>query len=100
MKFYDCATAPSPRRVRIFLAEKGIELETIQVDLAKGEQFSEEFKAINPLGEVPLLALDDGTTISQVNAICHYLEEFYPETPLHGRNPLERAQVESSNSDK
>ncbi len=98
MKFYDCATAPSPRRVRIFLAEKGIELETIQVDLAKGEQFSEEFKAINPLGEVPLLVLEDGTTISQVNAICRYLEEVYPETPLHGRNPVERAQVESSNS--
>ena len=75
MKFYDCVTAPSPRRVRIFLAEKGIELETIQVDLANGEQFSEEFKAINPLGEVPLLALDDGTTISQVDAICGYLEE-------------------------
>lgn len=97
MKFYDCATAPSPRRVRIFLAEKGVELDTIQVDLAKGEQFSEEFKAINPLGEVPLLALEDGTTISQVNAICRYLEEIYPDTPLHGRNPVERAQVESSN---
>jgi glutathione S-transferase len=98
MKFYDCATAPSPRRVRIFLAEKGIELETIQVDLAKGEQFSEEYKAINPLGEVPLLALDDGSTISQVNAICRYLEELYPDIPLHGRNPVERAQVESSNN--
>jgi len=98
MKFYDCATAPSPRRVRIFLAEKGIELETIQVDLAKGEQFSEEYKDINPLGEVPLLALDDGSTISQVNAICRYLEELYPDIPLHGRNPVERAQVESSNS--
>lgn len=97
MKFYDCATAPSPRRVRIFLAEKGIELETIQVDLAKGEQFSEEFKAINPLGEVPLLALDDGTTIGQVDAICRYLEEVYPETPLHGRTPVERAMVNASN---
>lgn len=97
MKFYDCATAPSPRRVRIFLAEKGIELETIQVDLAKGEQFSEEFKAINPLGEVPLLVLDDGTTISQVDAICRYLEEVYPETPLHGRTPVERAMVNASN---
>jgi len=97
MKFYDCATAPSPRRVRIFLAEKGIELETIQVDLAKGEQFSEEFKAINPLGEVPLLVLEDGTTISQVDAICRYLEEVYPETPLHGRTPVERAMVNASN---
>lgn len=97
MKFYDCTTAPSPRRVRIFLAEKGIELETIQVDLANGEQFSEEFKAINPLGEVPLLVLDDGTTISQVDAICGYLEEVYPETPLHGRTPVERAMVNASN---
>lgn len=97
MKFYDCATAPSPRRVRIFMAEKGIEIETIQVDLAKGEQFSDDFKKINPLGEVPLLVLDDGNSISQVTAICRYLEEIYPETPLHGRTPLERAQVEASN---
>ena len=97
MRFYDCVTAPSPRRVRIFLAEKGVELETIQVDLAKGEQFSEEYKAINPLGEVPLLVLEDGTTISQVDAICRYLEEVYPETPLHGRTPVERAMVNASN---
>ena len=73
MKFYDCATAPSPRRVRIFMAEKGIEIETIQVDLAKGEQFSDDFQKINPLGEVPLLVLDDGNSISQVTAICRYL---------------------------
>lgn len=97
MKFYDCATAPSPRRVRIFMAEKGIEIETIQVDLSKGEQFSEAFKAINPLSEVPLLELDDGTTISQVGAICRYLEEIYPDKPLHGRTPVERAMVDSSN---
>ena len=98
MKLYDCATAPSPRRVRVFMAEKGIEIETIQVDLSTGEQFSEAFKAINPLGEVPLLQLDDGTTISQVNAICRYLEELYPDNPLHGRTPLERALVESANN--
>ena len=97
MKFYDCATAPSPRRVRIFLAEKGINIETIQVDLMSGEQFSDAFKAINPLSEVPLLELDDGTTISQATAICQYLEEIYPDNPLHGRTPLERALVESSN---
>ena len=82
MKFYDCTTAPSPRRVRIFMAEKGIEIETIQIDLANGEQFSEAFKAINPLCEVPLLVLDDGTSISQISAICRYLEEIYPDNPL------------------
>ena len=97
MKFYDCATAPSPRRVRIFMAEKGIEIETIQIDLANGEQFSEAFKAINPLCEVPLLVLDDGTSISQISAICRYLEEIYPDNPLLGRTPVERAVVESSN---
>ena len=97
MKFYDCTTAPSPRRVRIFMAEKGIEIETIQIDLANGEQFSEAFKAINPLCEVPLLVLDDGTSISQISAICRYLEEVYPDNPLLGRTPVERAVVESSN---
>ena len=97
MKFYDCTTAPSPRRVRIFMAEKGIEIETVQIDLANGEQFSEAFKAINPLCEVPLLVLDDGTSISQISAICRYLEEIYPDNPLLGRTPVERAVVESSN---
>ena len=97
MKFYDCTTAPSPRRVRIFMAEKGIEIETVQIDLANGEQFSEAFKAINPLCEVPLLVLDDGTSISQISAICRYLEEIYPDNPLLGRTPVERAMVESSN---
>lgn len=62
MKFYDCATAPSPRRVRVFMAEKNIHIETIQVDLGSGEQFSDEFKAINPLMEVPVLQLDDGSS--------------------------------------
>ena len=97
MKFYDCTTAPSPRRVRIFMAEKGIEIETVQIDLANGEQFSEAFKAINPLCEVPLLVLDDGTSISQISAICRYLEEIYPDNPLLGRTPVERAVVESCN---
>jgi glutathione S-transferase len=97
MKFYDCATAPNPRRVRIFLAEKGIEIETVQVDLSTGEHFSEAFKAINPLMEVPLLELGDGTSINQVGAICRYLEEVYPDNPLHGRTPVERAMVDASN---
>ena len=97
MKLYDYAAAPSPRRVRMFLAEKNIEIETIQIDLRKLEQKSEAFLKISPIGEVPLLQLDDGTCISQVHAICRYIEEMHPENPLLGRTPLEKAQVESSN---
>lgn len=97
MKLYDYAGAPNPRRVRMFLAEKNIEIETIQIDLRKLEQKSEAFLKISPLGEVPLLQLDDGTCISQVHAICRYIEESHPENPLLGRTPLEKALVESSN---
>lgn len=93
MKFYDCKTAPSPRRVRIFLAEKGIELETVQVDLGSGEQFSAAFRKINPDCVVPVLELDNGHYISEVVAICHYLEELYPEPTLFGSTPEERATV-------
>lgn len=91
MKFYDCATAPSPRRVRMFIAEKGIDVETVQVDLSNGEQFSEAFRAINPDCVVPALVLDDGTAISEVHAICQYLEEHTPEPTLWGSNATERA---------
>lgn len=93
MKFYDCKTAPSPRRVRIFLAEKGIELETVQVDLGSGEQFSEEFKKVNPDCVVPALELDDGSCISEVIAICQYFEDLHPESALLGNSPEERARV-------
>lgn len=91
MKLYDCKTAPSPRRVRIFAVEKGIELELVQIDLAGGEQYSEEFRAINPDCVVPVLELDDGTRISEVTAICYYLEEVRPEPPLFGTTAVERA---------
>jgi len=97
MKLYDYKQAPNPRRVRIFMAEKGIEIETIQINLMKLEQHSDAYKKINPLGEVPALVLDDGTCISQTHAICRYLEEIFPDNPLFGRTPLERAQVESQN---
>ena len=97
MKLYDYKQAPNPRRVRILMAEKGIEIETVQVNLMKLEQHSEAYKKINPAGEVPTLQLDDGSCISQTNAICLYLEDIYPDTPLFGRTPLERAQVESQN---
>lgn len=93
MKFYDCTTAPSPRRVRIFAAEKGIELDAVQVDLASGEQFGEAYRAINPDCVVPALVLDDGTCLSEVTAICQYLQELQPEPSLWGGNATERAVV-------
>src|SRR5262249_25831361 len=95
MKFYDCASAPSPRRVRIFLAEKGITVPTIQVNLRSGEQFSEAFRAINPDCTVPVLLLDDGTAISDAIAICVYFEAIHPDPPLMGSGPADRALVTS-----
>ncbi len=94
MKLYDCATAPSPRRVRIFLAEKGISLPTVQIDLRNGEQFTPAFRAINPDCTVPVLELDSGTVITDIIAICRYLEELYPNPPLMGRNAEEKAIME------
>jgi glutathione S-transferase len=91
VKFYDCATAPSPRRVRIFLAEKGITVPTVQVDLRNGEHLGPEFRRINPDCTVPVLVLDSGTTIADAVAICHYFEEMQPNPPLIGRTPEERA---------
>ena len=91
MKFYDCATAPSPRRVRIFLAEKGIAVPTVQVDLRNGEHLQPEFRKINPECTVPALVLDNGVTINDAMAICHYFEEIRPDPPLIGRSPEERA---------
>lgn len=91
MKFYDCTPAPSPRRVRIFLREKGLVLPTVQVDLPGGEQLGESFRKVNPDATVPVLELDDGTRISEALAICVYLEETEPEPPLFGRNARERA---------
>jgi len=79
--------------VRIYLAEKGIELDTVQVDLGRGEQFGPEFRRINPDCVVPVLELDDGRFISEVIAICHYLEVLHPEPPLFGRTPEEQAAV-------
>lgn len=93
INFYDCTSAPSPRRVRIFMAEKGIELPTVQVDLVAGEQFSDAYKAINPRCAVPALVLDDGTVVGEVLAICRYLEEVHPDPPLLGTTPKDKAVV-------
>jgi glutathione S-transferase len=93
MKFYDCKTAPSPRRVRIFLAEKGVEMETVQVDLGSRKQLSDAFQKINPDCVVPVLVLDDGSCLSEVLAICHYLEAKFPQPALMGTTDEERARA-------
>lgn len=91
MKFYDCSTAPSPRRVRMFLAEKELAIPVIQVDLRNGEQFSEPFRALNPDCTVPVLELDDGTCLTEVFAICQYLEDRFPEHSLFGSSAADAA---------
>lgn len=95
MKLYDMTMAPNPRRVRIFLAEKGMSLEMPQVDIAKGENHSPDYRAINPRGVVPTLVLDDGSILDESVAICRYLEGLHPEPNLMGRDPLEVARIES-----
>jgi glutathione S-transferase len=86
--------APNPRRVRIFLAEKGIDLPETPINLMKREHKSPEHRARNALGQVPTLELDDGTFISETVAICRYLDETQPDPPLFGKTPLEKATVD------
>ena len=93
MRLYDYKPAPNPRRVRIFMAEKGIEIPTVQVDLRAGEQFQPSFRAINPRCVVPYLVLDDGAGIGEVVAIWRYLEETHPNPPLMGLDAEDRAIV-------
>jgi glutathione S-transferase len=93
MKLYDYTLAPNPRRVRIFLAEKGITLPTAQVDLRAGEQLTPAFRAINPDCTVPVLEFDNGERIGEVIAICTYLEAAHPEPPLMGVGAQDRAIV-------
>ncbi|MCY4563813.1 MAG: glutathione S-transferase family protein [Gammaproteobacteria bacterium] len=95
MKLYDTNLAPNPRRVRIFMAEKGIACETEQVDIIKGENLSDEYLAVNPRGLVPTLVLDDGTVLDESVAICRYLEETQPEPPLMGSGAVDKARVEA-----
>lgn len=93
MKLYEFNPAPNPRRVRIFIAEKGLEISTEQVDLPNKEHLSPDFLNKNPMCDVPILELDDGTCISQVNGICRYLEAAHPEPNLFGRDAKEQGLV-------
>lgn len=92
---YDCATAPSPRRARILLAEKGIAHDTVQVDLAHGEQLGAAYRAINPQCTVPALRTEEGALLTDNAAIAAYLEAQYPQPPLMGVTPQEKAEVAS-----
>ncbi|MBC7995022.1 MAG: glutathione S-transferase [Rhizobacter sp.] len=92
---YDCATAPSPRRARILLAEKGVAHQTVEVDLRNREQLSEAYRQINPHCTVPALRTEDGLLLTDNAAITAYLEACYPEPPLLGRTPAEKAEIAS-----
>ncbi|MBR9842483.1 MAG: glutathione S-transferase [Rhodobacteraceae bacterium] len=93
MIFYDCATAPSPRRARMFIAEKGLTPETREVSLAKGEQLAPEFLAVNPGATVPTLVTDTGLALTENIAIAAYLEASHPEPPLMGQTPEDKAEI-------
>ncbi|TXI16204.1 MAG: glutathione S-transferase [Roseateles sp.] len=93
MTLYDCATAPSPRRARILLAEKGVAHHTVQVDLRNGEQLGEAFRRINPQCTVPALVTEEGPVLTDNAAIAAYVEARHPEPPLLGRTPLDKADI-------
>jgi glutathione S-transferase len=97
MKIYDFTPAPNPRRVRIFLAEKGLEVPYEQIDIFKRVNRQPPFLAKNPFGTIPVLELDDGTCIAESVAICRYFEEEHPEPLLFGRSAREKAEVEMWN---
>jgi len=97
MKIYDYKLAPNPRRVRIYLAEKGISVPFEEVDIMKGVNRQPEYMRKNPLGGIPLLELDDGRFIAESVAICRYFEELHPQPALFGRGAFERATVEMWN---
>jgi len=97
MKIIETRTAPNPRRVRMFLAEKGLEVPFEEVDLMAGDLRTPEFTRINPLQRVPVLILDDGTAIAETVAICRYFEEIQPEPALMGRSAREKALIEMWN---
>lgn len=94
MKLFDGGRAPNPRRVRVFLAEKGIEVPLVPVDMGAMEHKQQEVSSRNPLQRLPVLELDDGTVITESVAICRYFEELYPQPALFGRDAIGKARVE------
>ncbi len=95
MKLYTAPYAPNPRRVMMFIAEKGVtDIEIVSLDLTKGEHQSEEFRAKSPLAQIPTLELDDGRTLTESRAICTYIEALHAEPNLMGRDAYERAFIE------
>jgi glutathione S-transferase len=94
VKLYDLDGGMNPRRVRIFLAEKGVEIPIEVVDMTRGENNTPEFLAKNAMGKLPVLELDDGTCITESVAICRYIESLHPEPNMFGINPLETAHIE------
>jgi glutathione S-transferase len=97
VKLYQSTGAPNPRRVTVFLAEKGIEIEKVEVSIAKGEHSLPDFIEKNPLGRVPIIELDDGSYLAETVAICRYFEGIQPEPPLFGLDNVDRAKVEMWN---
>ncbi len=93
LKLYDCTTAPSPRRARMLLAEKNIDCENIQIDLKSGEQMGDAFRAINPRCTVPALVTEDGETLTSNAEILAFIEAQYPDHPLTGTTPAEKARI-------
>lgn len=97
MKIIEQERAPNPRRVKIFVAEKGLDIEFEKIEINKAEHRTPEFTALNPTQRVPVLVLDDGTAISESVSICRYLEALHPEPNLFGKGPLETALVDMWN---
>ena len=95
LTLYDCPTAPSPRRARILLAEKGVAHATVNIDLGRGEQLGQAYRAINPHCTVPALRLDDGQLLTDNAAIAAFVEAQYPDPPLLGSTPLDKARIAS-----
>jgi glutathione S-transferase len=95
MKLYDCQMAPNPRRVRIFLAEKGLDIPKTEVSIIDGDNLKPDYLKVNPRGLLPVLELDDGTLLDETVAICRYIEEVHPEPNLMGEAGLDKAVVES-----
>jgi glutathione S-transferase len=93
MKLYDFAGAPNPKKVRVYLAEKGITVPTEQVNIVTGENRTPEFLKKNPLGGLPVLEFDDGSYLTESLAIMEYFEDLHPSPPMIGTSPLERGRV-------